>query len=68
MSVQFSLVQIRPSVHIYNYVRFIVGMAISNTLHLKIYKFEIVKFLNFDFFKISNFKIQCKFLEIGNVN
>ena len=49
MSVQFLLVEIRPSVHIYNYVRFLVGKAISNILHLKIYKFESYKILNFDF-------------------
>ncbi len=44
MSVQFLLVQIRPSVHLDNYVRFLVGKAISNIQNLKIYKFEIMKF------------------------
>ena len=66
MSVQFLLVQIRPLVYIYNYVRFLVGKAISNTLHLKIYKLEIIKFYTLIFPKL---KVQnlIQILKNGNV-
>ena len=68
MSVQFLLVQIRPLVYIYNYVRFLVGKAISNTLHLTIYKFEIIKFYTLIFPKIESSKFDTNFKKMVTLN